>query len=287
MNKNIKIILAAGLLASILVIGLYLIMQGNSLDVGGATAPPGSTAPPPVPGKGHTPASHPAGKGTPAPQMGILMKAEELVNSARIKKKPSNFDKAEKMLRTALKTEAAKDMVYTALGHMVLQKAHYDAKGPPKGTDPAYTSAKKYFDKALGINPKNVRALEGLSLCHLARREISTALKITENILKILPDHTPSLLSKANCLMELKEWDKAEKAALVALEKTKKVKDKDGTKFANELIKQIKKRSFAPPAKAPASPTGANPPPESAGTKQPPAPAGTEQPTAPAGTKRP
>ncbi len=178
----------------------------------------------------------------------LLRQVSQLIHEAHGKRDRKRLDRAERLLRAAIKVQQERqDQLLAALGHVHLARGTFDhnATAAQKRRVPA--SAHALLQRALRINPNNVRALHGMAKHHEFRRDHAAALKLDDQILAFAPHDMEALKHRGRCLLMLQRYAEAEKALLAALAQARSVKDRAAVIFAQELLGKayLRQRKYA------------------------------------------
>ena len=174
------------------------------------------------------------GVGSGGPNQNIMDSINRLVQEGHTRRDKKYFEQAEKLLRQALKTHPKKDQIYTELGHLQMQVKLLESRAA-EANKPS-PAAREMFKKALGINPRNIRALEGLARLHEFAKEYKSALEADDKILQIAPENLPAWDHKGRILLLLKQYDKAEEVLVELVQKAKATRNQQALIFAQELL---------------------------------------------------
>ena len=186
-----------------------------------------------------------------APRQGLeslLRQVTQLIHEAHGKRDRARLDRAERLLKSALKgQEANRDQLLAALGHVHLARGTFDNKATAVQQRRVPASARALFAQALRLNPNNASALHGMAKHHEFREDFGAALKLDDQILAFAPHDLKALKHRGRCLLMLKRYVRAEEALLAALEQARAVDDKTAVIFAQELLGKayLKQRKYA------------------------------------------
>ncbi len=150
---------------------------------------------------------------------------------------PESMDRAEQMLRAALKTHPRKDQVYTLLGLLEMERARRASN--TVGGMGASPRAAKMFNRALSIDPKNLAALRGLASYHEYRGAPREALVVDERIIAAAPGDAAARTHKGRCLLLLNQPVRAEKLLKEAQKLARQAGDAKVEVEASEILGQV------------------------------------------------
>jgi len=169
----------------------------------------------------------------------LLVRVHRLTHNAQSTRDPAPMLQAELLLTAALREEEpGSDRLWAALGQVQLSRAELKHKAMEDGRWHGPASIRRTFQKALDINPKNVRALLGLSKYHELRDDYWAALAADEKLLAFEPLNQPAMEHRGRCLMKLGQYARAEQALKQLLLRVRLLKNKQAEIFAMELLGQ-------------------------------------------------
>ena len=167
----------------------------------------------------------------------VLARAERLIQDASSKRKRALFDQAEELLRGALENHPRKDEVLASLGHLQLQRSSFISTLMGGRKVPASTM--HLFARALKVNGKNVRALQGLALYHEMRGDLEQAVAADERVIAVDSDNLTAWQHKGKCLVKLKQDARAERTLKKTISMARKAGDLRVVVYTQEILGRI------------------------------------------------
>ena len=147
---------------------------------------------------------------------------------------PESMARAERLLRGVLQTHPRKDQIYAKLGNLEIHRATRQSNiiGPMRPS----ARAKEMFRKALGVNPRNLDALQGLATYYEFRDQPRAAMALDDRIIAAHPRNIDARTHKGRCLLNLRQYVRAEEVLKEALRMARKAHDTKGEVVARDLL---------------------------------------------------
>ncbi len=177
----------------------------------------------------------------------FLGRVDQLVRDAHSRRDRARLAQAERLLTDALKVRTkGKDRLWAALGHLQVDRATFDHNATARDSWQVPASARQAFERALAVNPKSVRALEGLAKYHELRKDFRAAMAVDEKLIAVAPGNLKAYEHKGRCQLRLGQYARAERTLQEVLRRARAAGDKRAVIFAQELLGKayLKQRKF-------------------------------------------